>query len=119
MDNDKVLSVNILNNYIKQKFVDDKSLRQVKLRGELSNFKTYSSGHLYFSLKDENSKINAVMFKYQAMGLNFKPVDGITVVVHGKVDVYELNGQYQFYVNKMFEDGVGNLFLAYEALKKN
>ncbi|MDR2873552.1 MAG: exodeoxyribonuclease VII large subunit [Methanobrevibacter sp.] len=118
MDNYEVLSVSILNKYIKEKFVNDENLIRIKLRGELSNFKIYSSGHLYFSLKDDNSKISAVMFKYQAIGLNFKPTNGMTVVVHGKVNVYEVNGQYQFYVNQMFEDGMGDLFLAYEALKK-
>ena len=117
MNNDKYLTITALTKYLKYKFDTDENLKQVFLRGEISNLKVHSTGHLYFSLKDETSKINAIMFSTSARRLVFKPVDGMNVLVTGRVSVYEATGNYQIYVEDMLEDGVGNLYIAFEQLK--
>ena len=112
------LTITQLNKYLKYKMDSDVYLRQVYLKGEISNFKAHTRGHFYFTLKDEGSRINAVMFKSSASKINFKPIDGMKVLVCGKVTVYEASGGYQIYVEEMQESGVGNLYVAYEQLKK-
>lgn len=116
--NEKYLTVSTINRYIKNKLDTDEKLQQVFIKGEISNFKFHSSGHLYFSIKDETSKINAIMFSSNARGLKFNPVDGNKVLIKGRISVYEATGNYQIYVEEMLEDGVGNLFVAFEKLKK-
>ena len=116
--NDKYLTVTQINKYIKYKFDTDDNLRLVYLKGEISNFKNHTSGHFYFTLKDENSRILAVMFRNNASRVNFIPRDGSNVLVVGRISLYEANGAYQIYVEEMIEDGVGNLYLEFEKLKK-
>ncbi len=116
--NDKYLTVSQINKYIKYKLDTDDNLRIVYLKGEISNFKNHTSGHLYFTLKDEKSRILAVMFKSSASKLNFTPKDGSNVLVVGRISLYEANGNYQIYVEEMLEDGVGNLYVEFEKLKK-
>ena len=112
------LTITQLSKYLKYKFDSDINLQTVYLKGEISNFKAHTRGHYYFTLKDEGSRINAVMFQSNASKCKFLPVDGMKVMVTGKVTVYDANGGYQIYVNDMLEDGVGNLYIAYEQLKK-
>ncbi|MEG1495053.1 MAG: exodeoxyribonuclease VII large subunit [Bacilli bacterium] len=114
---DKYITVTQLTKYIKYQFDTDNNLNSIFLRGEISNFKAHTRGHYYFTIKDENSRINAVMFASSASKLLFTPVDGMKVLITGKVSVYEVTGGYQIYVNDMIEDGLGNLFVAYEQLK--
>lgn len=116
--NEKYISVTQLTRYIKYKIDQDEHLNTVFLKGEISNFKAHTRGHFYFTLKDENSRINAIMFSSSASKIKFKPEDGMKVLVTGKVSVYEATGNYQIYVNEMIEDGVGNLYVAFEQLKK-
>ena len=116
--NDKYISVSQLTRYIKYKIDNDVNLNEVFLKGEISNFKVHSRGHFYFTLKDEGSRINAIMFASQTKKIKFVPQDGMKVLVTGKISVFEANGGYQIYVNEMLEDGVGNLYIAYEQLKK-
>lgn len=116
--NDKYLTVSAITRYLKSIFDKNEHLQHVFLKGEISNFKSHSTGHLYFSLKDENSKINAIMFSSSASKLTFTPSDGAKVLISGRISVYEATGNYQIYVDEMLEDGVGNLYLAYEKLKK-
>ncbi len=115
---DKYLSVSAITRYLKAKFDVDENLQTVFLKGEISNFKAHTTGHFYFSLKDETSKINAIMFRSNASKVLFKPVDGMKVLVSGRISVYEAMGSYQIYVDEMLEDGVGNLYVAFEQLKK-
>lgn len=117
--NNKYLSVSAITRYLKAKFDSDDNLRVVFLKGEISNIKYHTTGHLYFSIKDETSKINAIMFSSSAKKLLFKPVDGSKVLVTGRISVYESTGGYQIYVDEMQEDGVGNLYIAFEKLKKD
>lgn len=116
--NDKYLTVTQINKYIKYKFDTDDNLKLVYLKGEISNFKNHTSGHFYFTLKDENSRILAVMFRNNASRVNFIPRDGSNVLVVGRISLYEANGAYQIYVEEMIEDGIGNLYLEFEKLKK-
>ena len=116
--NDKYISVNQLTRYIKYKIDNDINLNEVFLRGEISNFKAHSRGHFYFTLKDEKSRISAIMFSSATNNIKFMPQDGMKVLVTGKISVFETTGNYQIYVNEMLEDGVGNLYIAYEQLKK-
>lgn len=118
MEQDKYLTVGALTKYLKYKFDTDNNLKQVFLKGEISNFKAHTSGHFYFSIKDETSKINAIMFSSNASKINFVPQDGMKVLITGRITVYEATGGYQVYVNDMMEDGVGNLYVAFEKLKK-
>ncbi len=116
--NDKYITVTQLTRYIKYKIDNDINLNEVFLKGEISNFKAHSRGHFYFTLKDENSRINAIMFASNTKKIKFMPEDGMKVLVTGKISVFEANGGYQIYVNDMLEDGVGNLYVAFEQLKK-
>ena len=118
MESNKYLTVSALTLYLKHKFDTDEHLRCIFIKGEISNFKSHTSGHLYFSIKDEKSKINAIMFNNSARKLNFKPIDGTKVLIMGRVSVYEATGNYQIYVEEMLEDGVGNLYIAFEKLKE-
>ena len=112
------ITISELNHYIKGVMDDNLFLNKVYLKGEISNFKAHTRGHLYFTLKDEGSRLNAVMFSYQANGLKFQPVDGMKVLVRGKISVYEATGSYQIYVEEMEQDGLGNLYVEFEKLKK-
>ena len=112
------ITVTQLSKYLKYKFDNDVNLGKVYLKGEISNFKAHTRGHYYFTLKDEESRINAVMFSSSTSNLKFMPVDGMKVLVTGKITVYVATGGYQIYVSDMIEDGVGNLYIAYEQLKK-
>jgi exodeoxyribonuclease VII large subunit len=116
--NEKYLTITALTRYLKYKFEQDPNLMQVYIKGEISNFKAHTTGHYYFSLKDDNSKINAIMFKTNASKLNFVPKEGMKVLVTGSIRIYEATGNYQIYVSDMIEDGVGNLYIAFEKLKK-
>lgn len=114
----KYYTITALNKAIKNMFDNKPELNRVYLKGEISNFKHHTRGHLYFTLKDENSRLAAVMFSASAVNLKFTPVDGMKVLVSGRITVYEATGSYQIYVDEMQEDGVGNLYLEYEKLKK-
>ena len=116
--NSHYITVTQLTKYIKYKIDNDVNLETVYLKGEISNFKAHTRGHFYFTIKDENSRINAVMFASSASKIKFMPTDGMKVLVSGKISVYEAAGGYQIYVNEMLEDGVGNLYIAFEQLKK-
>ncbi len=116
--NEKYITVTQLTRYIKYKIDNDTNLNEVFLKGEISNFKAHSRGHFYFTIKDENSRINAIMFSSATKKVKFTPQDGMKVLVTGKISVFEANGGYQIYVNDMLEDGIGNLYIAYEQLKK-
>jgi len=116
--NDKYLTISAITRYLKYKFEQDSNLMQVYIKGEISNFKAHTTGHYYFSLKDDTSKINAIMFKTNASKLNFIPKEGMKVLVTGSIRIYEATGNYQIYVTDMIEDGVGNLYIAFEKLKK-
>ena len=117
--NNKYLTVSAINRYLKAKFENDDNLRVVFLKGEISNIKYHTTGHIYFSIKDETSKINAIMFSSSAKKLLFKPMDGSKVLVTGRISVYEATGGYQIYVDEMLEDGIGNLYIAFEKLKQD
>lgn len=112
------ITITELSRYLKGKFESDENLRKVYIKGEISNFKAHTRGHFYFTLKDETSRINAVMFSSNASKLLFRPTDGMKVLVTGRVSVYEATGGYQIYVEDMVEDGVGNLYVQFEELKK-
>ena len=114
----KYFTISALNKAIKNMFDEKRELNNIHIKGEISNFKHHSRGHLYFTLKDENSQISAIMFASNASSLKFEPADGMKVLVSGKVSVYEAGGTYQIYVNEMMEDGLGNLYLEFEKLKK-
>lgn len=116
--NKEYLTVSQLTKYIKYKIDNDVNLREVYLKGEISNFKAHTRGHFYFTIKDEGSRINAVMFASSASKVKFIPEDGMKILVTGRISVYEATGGYQIYVNEMMEDGVGNLYVAFEQLKK-
>ncbi|CAH2466267.1 MULTISPECIES: exodeoxyribonuclease VII large subunit [Bacillus] len=111
------LTVTALTRYIKTKIEYDPHLQSVWLKGEISNFKYHSRGHMYFTLKDENARIAAVMFAGHNRNIKFRPENGMKVLVKGKISVYEASGSYQIYIQDMQPDGVGNLHLAYEQLK--
>ena len=115
---DKYITVTQLTKYIKYKIDGDANLNVVFLKGEISNFKAHTRGHFYFTLKDDNSRINAVMFASRTAKIKFLPQDGMKVMVTGKVSVYEATGGYQIYVDEMIEDGIGNLYIAFEQLKE-
>lgn len=119
MNQDKYLTISALTKYLKFKFDTDEHLRTVFLKGEISNFKAHTSGHFYFSLKDENSKINAIMFATNAKKVNFMPTEGMKVFVAGRISIYEATGGYQIYVDKMEQDGIGDLYIAFEKLKQD
>ena len=116
--NIKYVTISDLNRYIKAKFDMDTHLNRVYLKGEISNFKHHTRGHFYFTLKDENSRIAAVMFASSAKNVAFEPEDGMKVLVSGRIALYEATGSYQIYVDSMELDGIGNLYLEFERLKK-
>ena len=116
-DNTAPFSVSDLNEYIKTIFENNRTLSSVTVRGEISNFVNHRSGHLYFSLKDPDGQIRAVMFRSRAQTLRFMPESGMKVIVHGSVTVYPRDGSYQLYVSSMQPDGIGALYLAYEQMK--
>ncbi len=115
---EKIYSVSSLNKYIKMLFEQDTFLNFITIKGEITNFKAHYTGHLYFTLKDEFSAIKCVMFKSQAAFLNFTPEDGMKVVIRGQVSVFERDGTYQIYCKSMKQEGLGDLYLAYEKLKE-
>ena len=117
-DNTDTFSVSGLNEYIKNLFETNRTLSSVSVRGEISNFTNHRSGHLYFSLKDSEGQIRAVMFRSKAYSLKFMPESGMKVIVHGSVTVYPRDGSYQIYVSSMQPDGIGALYLAYEQMKR-
>lgn len=116
-ENAEIFSVTMLNEYIKNIFESNRTLSSVTVRGEISNFTNHRSGHLYFSLKDSDGQIRAVMFRSRAQGLKFMPESGMKVIIHGSVTVYPRDGSYQIYVSSMQPDGIGALYLAYEQMK--
>lgn len=113
----KPISVTTLVRYLKNKLDSDEALRSVQVSGELSNFRKTSSGHLYFTLKDENSAISCVMFKSKAYSLSFAPENGNKVICSGSISMFETSGSLQLYVNTLKLDGIGDLYRQYEELK--
>ena len=114
----EAISVTKLNEYIQSKLDSDSKLSNVALRGEISNYKMYPSGHHYFTLKDESSSLKCVMFRSYASKLRFRPENGMKVIAMGRVSVYPRDGAYQLYCSSMAMDGIGDLYAAFEALKK-
>lgn len=114
----QVLSITQINEYLRSRMDGDPMLSQVAVRGEISNYKMYPSGHHYFTLKDEGAALRCVMFKGNAMRLRFRPANGMQVIAMGKVTVYPRDGAYQLYCSTMAVDGVGDLYAAFEELKK-
>ena len=114
----QALSVTQVNLYIKELMNCNDILTDIMVKGEISNFKAHSSGHMYMSLKDEGGVMRAVMFRGAASKLNFTPQNGMKVVVRGRVSVYERDGQYQLYIDSMQQDGIGDLYVAFEKLKQ-
>ncbi len=112
------ITVTELNKYMKDKVAEDEFLQNVYIKGEISNFKNHYTGHLYFTLKDENSLIKCIMFKTYAARMKFMPKDGMKVVIFGTVSVFERDGVYQIYCKAMKEDGIGDLYTAYNELKQ-
>lgn len=119
MSGNPYLSVQALTKYIKRKFDADPHLRNVFVKGELSNVKSHPSGHIYFTLKDDKSRIQSAMFRSSAGALKFKPENGMNVLITGDVSVYESSGNYQLYAQTMQPDGIGALYLAFEQLKES
>ncbi len=113
----QVLSITQINEYIRGRMDSDGLLSQIAVRGEISNFKMYPSGHHYFTLKDENAALKCVMFKTNACRLRFRPENGMKVIAMGKITVYPRDGAFQLYCSAMTTDGVGDLYAAYEQLK--
>jgi len=113
-----IATVSQLNSFMKRVVEGQTTLNDIWVKGEISNFKEHYSGHLYITLKDDGGVLKAVMFKSAAMGLTFSPEDGMKVLARGKIGVYEQSGTYQLYINEMTPDGVGELYVAYEQLKK-
>lgn len=113
----QVLSISQVNEYIRSKMDNDSFLSQIAVRGEISNYKMYPSGHHYFTLKDESSALKCVMFKGNAMRLRFRPENGMQVIAVGKISVYPRDGAYQLYCTAMMVDGIGDLHTAFEQLK--
>ena len=116
--NNNYITVAALTRYIKYKIDNDVNLQEVYIKGEISNFKHHTRGHFYFTIKDEESRINAIMFASSTKNINFEPIDGMKVLVKGRISVFEQTGNYQIYVTDMMEDGIGNLYALYEELKK-
>lgn len=114
----QVYSVSSVNQYIKSLFMDDFALNHIYVRGEVSNCKYHTSGHIYFTLKDKGGAMACVMFAGNRRGLNFRMTEGMSVIVFGSVGVYERDGRYQLYAREIMREGVGQLYEAYEALKK-
>lgn len=115
---EKAVTVSQINRYINNKMKLDDKLTDIYVRGEISNYKNWHSGHSYFTLKDQKSQISAVMWNSNKKNLKFEPKDGMNVIIHGKIEVFEANGKYQLHATSIKEDGQGDLYLAYEQLKK-
>ena len=115
---ENVLTVTSVNKYIKRIMAEDLILSDLLVKGEISNYKYHYSGHMYFTLKDENSTIKCVMFKSQCSLLKFAPENGMKVIIRGYVSVFERDGQYQLYAQEMQPDGLGSLYTAFEQLKE-
>lgn len=113
-----IATVSQLNGFIKKTFEANPVFSDIWIKGEISNFKKHYSGHLYLTLKDEGGVLKAVMFKTNTFSLNFTPSDGMKVMARGRVSVYEASGSYQLYITEMIPDGLGELYVAYEKLKK-
>ncbi len=113
----QVLSITQINEYIRGKMDEDRLLMQLAVRGEISNYKMYPSGHHYFTLKDENAALKCVMFKTNAARLRFRPENGMKVIALGRITVYPRDGAYQLYCSAMSMDGIGDLYAAFEQLK--
>lgn len=118
MENRKIYSVSSVNSYIKALFMDDHSLNNIYVSGEISNCKYHSSGHIYFTLKDKGSQISCVMFSGNRKGLTFRMNEGMAVIVFGSISVYERDGKYQLYARAIRQQGVGDLYEAFDKLKK-
>ena len=114
----QVLSITQINEYIRSQMDSDALLNNVAVRGEISNYKVYPSGHHYFTLKDEGAAVKCVMFKGNAMRLRFRPDNGVKVIAMGKISVYPRDGAYQLYCTAMAMDGIGDLYAAFEQLKR-
>ena len=115
---EKVFNVSQVNKYVKMLIDSDAFLNNINITGEITNFKAHYTGHFYFTLKDENSSIKCVMFKSAAQLVKFKPEDGMKVVISGQINVFERDGVYQIYCRTMKQAGLGELYIAYEKLKK-
>jgi len=115
---EKIFSISEINNHVKRLLDDDEVLMGVGVKGELSNYKVYPSGHHYFTMKDAESSLKCVMFKGSAIKLRFRPESGMSVVAFGRISVYPRDGAYQLYVNEIKPDGVGDLYVAFEQLKE-
>ena len=115
---DKYIKISDLNNYVKSLIDSEPFLQKVFLKGEISNFKNHTRGHLYFTLKDDTSRLSAVMFAGHTTSLKFTPEDGMNVLVEGRISCYPAQGTYQIYVEKMDQDGIGNLYIEFEKLKE-
>ena len=115
---EEVSTVSQVNMYIKNMFVRDYALRQLRVKGEISNCKYHSSGHIYFTIKDQSSQLSCVMFATYTRGLTFRMKEGQSVIVSGNISVYERDGKYQMYALSVTQDGVGKLYEEYEKLKK-
>ena len=115
---EQYVTVSQITTYISNKFRLDDNLQEVYVKGEISNYRTYPSGHSYFTLKDSESQINSVMFKNYKSYMNFEPKDGMKVIIKGRIEVYKKNGVYQLHASRIIEDGVGDLHIAFEQLKK-
>jgi len=115
---DNILTVSAVNRYIKEIMSRDLILSNLWVRGEISNFKYHSSGHMYFTLKDENCSLKCVMFRTYNLHLKFMPENGMKVIVKGYISVFERDGQYQLYAEEMQNDGIGDLYIAFEQLKR-
>ncbi|WP_027085053.1 exodeoxyribonuclease VII large subunit [Cohnella panacarvi] len=118
MEPTKVITIRDINRLIKMKLEGDASLQDIWLKGEISNFTRHSSGHMYFTLKDEGGRLKCIMFASYNQRLPFAPKDGMKVLARGGISVYERDGQYQFYATAMQPDGIGSLYLAFEQLKR-
>lgn len=112
-----ILTVSQTNVYIKNIFEKNPLLNRISLKGEISNCKIHTSGHVYMSIKDEKSVISAVMFKMAANKIKFKPKDGMKIIARGKISVYERDGRYQLYIDELIQDGLGDLYIKFENLK--
>ena len=113
----KIYTVSQLNKYLRQQFDDDIILQNIMLKGEISNFKVHSSGHCYFTLKDNLTSIKCVAFRFNAMKFRFAPQNGMKVIASGYISIYEKDGLYQLYVQSLAPEGIGELALAFEQLK--
>ena len=117
-ERDNTLTVGELNRYVKMLMDKDALLSAVSVRGEISNLKYHSSGHLYFTLKDNDAAIRCVMFRGFTGQIKFNVTDGLKVIVRGRVSIYEKDGQYQFYVQEMHPKGLGDFSLQFEQIKE-